>query len=439
MQKRLLSRKARIIDCDSKSRPRQKKLLKSSKFLVLLVAVFLFLSIIFNNYVFSEANALQSQATPISNSGLIQYPVGMWLHADGKKILNTNNEEVIWNGINSRSLFGYWIYGSGGKLEEFMSANDVQIIRSHGLNFIRVWICLNQAVYAQSMGTPTQINYNPRFWELLDEIVNTAEQNGIWVSIDFHLSDGCWANIGGFWGDGSGFPKWMYDGSWSYFNKTYTNDATGRSNAIRDFWNLDDPTAANVRQAFQTFWKDIAQHFKDKGNVVFSLFNEPMAKWGGPELWNTSAEWAHAAQMYQTFIEQTIDIIRNEDGGKHLVIVNEAYMWYYEWNLQIRRPNIVIENHGYWIGSDLTSTVQGYAQLAWRYDQPFELGEFGGVEQSGLQDRTSFIATMQACNQLNIGWVYLWYNPSTDVPPATAPSAQTWTDIESNLHPNLKY
>jgi hypothetical protein len=420
-----------------KSRPKQKKLLKLRKFTVLSVAVFLFLSIISNNYAFSETNALKSQATSISASGLVQISVGnvtMWLHANSTKILNSNNEEVIWNGIDSRGLFGYWIYPE----EEFINASDVQIIRNYGLNDIRVMIAMDMAVRDQPMGTPTQLNYNPHFWSLLDEIVKAAEQNGVWVSIAFGPTDGTWANIGGFWGDGTGFPQWMYNGSWPYLNKIYTNDATGRSDAIRDFWNLDDPTAANVRQAFQTFWSDIATRYKDSPNVIFSIFNEPMNKWGGPELWTTDAEWAHAAQMYQTFIEQSIDVIRNQDGDEHLIIVNEAYLQNgFAANLQIRRPNVVIENHAYWIGSNMTSNVQGYAQLAWRYNQPFVLGEFGGVEQ-GLQDRTSAIATMQACNQLNVGWTYLWYNPTTSAD-GIAPSIQTWTDIQNNLQPNLKY
>jgi hypothetical protein len=233
----------------------------------------------------------------------------------------------------------------------------------------------------------------------------------------------------------------MYNGSWSYFNKIYTNDAIGRSNAIRDFWNIDDPTAANVRTAYQTFWKDIAYHFRDASNIIFSLFNEPQNQWGGPTLWdgeNGHPTQAQGAQMFQAFMEQTIDIVRNQDGGKHLIIVNNAYFWDWNSNPQIRRPNIIIENHAYWSGTNMINNIQDYAQLAWRYSQPFILGEFGGIEQSGLQDRTSTIATIQACNQLNVSWSYLLYNPSTSAG-GIAPSAQTWTDIENNLHSNLKY
>ena len=358
------------------------------------------------------------------------------LHTGGTKIFNDGNEEVTWNGINTRGIFGYWIYAQNGALEEFLGANDVRIIRSHGLNYIRVWIAMDSAVFGQSMGTPDQLDYQPRFWELLDEIINTAEQEGLWIGLDFHISDYGWAGIGGDWNYGSGFPAWMYDGSWPY-NKAYANTITARSDAIRDFWNLDNATGANVRQAYQTFWKDIADRYKDRSNVVFSLFNEPMNKFGGPELWTTEAQWTRQAGMYKYFMEQTIDLIRGADGGKHLIVINEAYYWYIIMNLEIQRPNIVIDQHLYW-NSDIVNGVQRYADYAWRYDQPFILGEFGDVESGGWQTRESTIRTIQACNQIRVGWMYTRYNPaSTGGGPS--PSDQTWIDLESNLLPGLIY
>jgi len=150
----------------------------------------------------------------------------------------------------------------------------------------------------------------------------------------------------GYWGIGNGFPKWMYDGSWSYFNKIYANDGIGLSDAIRDFWNIDDPTAANVRIAYQTFWKDIAYRYRDTPNVVFSLFNEPQCEWGRATvaLWdglNGHPDQSRGAQMYQSFMESTIDIIRSQEVGNHIVIVNEAFLWDWFSNLQIRRSNVV--------------------------------------------------------------------------------------------------
>jgi len=361
----------------------------------------------------------------------------MWLHTQGTHILDADNQEVIWDGINSRSLFGYWTYAQNGKLEEFLHANDIQIIRSHGLNFVRVWVSLSQAVFNQPMGTPTKLNYYPRFWTLLDEIVNASAKYGGWISIDYHLSDYVWANLGGAWGDGSGFPKWMYDGSWSYFNKIYTNDLAGRTAAIRDFWNINDSTAANVRLAFQTFWKDIITRYKNAPNVVFSIFNEPMETWDGPNMYSVpsystpSQDWQKQITMFQTFMENMVDTIRAIDAGKHVIIINQGAFPSHDWNPQIRKPNIVVEDHYYL--SDLPNHIEYFAQNAFRYDQPFELGEFGGVEQGWLQTESQAILSMQTCNRLGVGWVYLWYDPGV------APSTQIWTDIENNLLPNLRY
>lgn len=407
--------------------------LKNFKKTVLLgLGVCLFI-IICGNLFNVISNALPEQTGPITTTGVVIYPAtsaSMWLHTEGTRILNESGQEIVWNGVDSKTLFGYWTYASGGKLEEFLHTNDVQTIRGHGLNNIRLDIALNSAVYGQDSGTPTQLNYYPRFWQLLDELVTTGEQNGIWIKINFGCSDGTFAGIGGFWGDGNGFPKWMYDGSWSYFNKIYTNDATGRSDALRDFWNIDDPTAVNVRTTFQTFWEDIVTRYKNSPNVVFSLFNEPQNQWGGPTLWdgtNGHPTQARGAEMYRDFMEQTIDLIRNIDGGKHLIVINEAYFWYWSTNLQVNRPNVIVENHAYNV------IDQSFIDLGWRYNQPMILGEFGGIEQGGLQDRAGTIANMQFCNSHNVSWLYLTYDITHGYP-----SAQTWTDIEDNLNPSLK-
>lgn len=403
--------------------------------------VFLILTIVGYNYV-SFLTALQIKPSSITTSGLVKYPsiADMWLHTTSTHILNSKNDEVIWNGINSRSLFGYWIDARNGKLEEYLHTTDIQAIRSHGLNFVRVWIALNQAVYNQPMGTPTHLNYYPRFWTLLDEIVNATAQSGMWLSIDFHLSDGTWANIGGAFGDGSGFPSWMYNGSWSYFNKIYPNTLEGRTAAIRDFWNTSDATAANVRLAFRTFWKDIVARYDNSPNVLFSMFNEPMYEWDGPNLYpvpsysTPSTAWKKQIAMYQGFMENQVDTIRGLDGGKHVIIINQAGLPSHNWNPQIRRPNIVVEDHYY--GTDLPNHIQYYAQNAWRYNQPFELGEFGGVEHGSLQSEAEAILSMQTANSLGIGWSYLWYDLMSF---GGCPSAKMWIDLQNSLLPNLEF
>ena len=374
-----------------------------------------------------EADAQSSRSISMASFGSIQSSDNSsWLHTQGKKILNSANQEVVWNGLTSKTLFGYSYYGQD-PLDVFVTPEDVQLIRNKGLNNIRIDIMLNVALHKQpsSVQTPTNLTYYPRFWQILDGIVDAGEQYGVWITINYGHSDGTWAPVGGFWGDGNGLPTWMYDGSWPYFNKIYANDVYGRDSAIRDFWNIDDPTAANVRIAYQTFWKDIAYRYKDRPGVVFSLFNEPQNQWvGAAPIW---MDQAHGAAMFKTFTEQTIDLIQTIDSGRHIILVNDAYFWSWETNPKIDRSNIVISNHAYYV------IDQSFVDLAWRYDQPFILGEFGGIEQ-GLQDRTGTIANIEFCNSLNVSWNYLNYDTTRGYP-----SAQTWTDLKNYLLPNLKY
>jgi len=253
----------------------------------------------------------------------------------------------------------------------------------------------------------------------------------MWVCLNFANTDGTWSPIGGYWASGNGFPTWMYNGSWSYFNKIYTNDGVGLSNAMRDFWNINDPTAANVRTAYQTLWKDIAYHYKNSPNVIFSLYNEAQCEWGRATvpLWdsvNGDPSQAQGASMYESFMENNIDNVRSQDGGAHVVVVDLAYLWYYNTNLQIQRPHKIVKIDSYdGIGTDSFN-------LGWRYNQPFLLGEFGGVEQ-GLSSEAAAITQMQVCNQNNVGWAYMRYNTGY------TPSAKIWTDLQNNLKSNLIY
>lgn len=411
-----------------------------SKSLLLLALIFLSFILTCTGFIFYEGNAQSSQPIVFSNVGSILNEDNSFLHTTGINIYDSNNEQVIWNGITTPSLFGYEMYASGEALGESISVNDIDIIRSHGSNFVRLDIQLNTALYGQpaSSQNPTSLTYYTRFFSKLDEVVTRASQLGMWVHLNFAIGSVAplalpgWPSGNG-WGVQNGFPKWMYDGSWSYFNKIYPNDGVGVANAIRDFWNIDDPTAANVRIAYQTFWKDIATHFKDTPNVVFGLFNEPQSSLGASvTIWqrdqNDPITQDYASTMFKLFMEDTIDKIRAVEGGKHLIIVQRAYFWFSETNKKVDRPDVIFEDHAYHV------IDQSLVNLGWRYNQPFILGEFGGIEE-GEQDAAGTVANIQFCNSINVSWVYLHYRAD-----GSEPSPGTWTNvIDPNLHPDLKY
>ena len=393
----------------------------------------------------SFSYGLLSGSVSTPSFGVVQIPEHRisWLHTEGAKILNANNEEVIWCGINSRGIFGSEVGGWQDLI--FLDAEDIRIIREHGLNLVRVWFTLDMMVYGQTPRTPTSINYRPEFWALMDKIVDAAEQYGVWIVIDFHpwYWSPYFTNAGGF----TGFPAWMYDGSWEY-GAYYENSMYGMDMAIKYFFNIDDPTQDAIRQTYITMWKDIVARYKDRGHVIFSLFNEPLCHWSGKDLWEQEGQGDTEGHdwgvMYGDFMERTIDEIRALDGGSHLIIVNQAYVWYWDWNERIRRPNVVIENHLYNEGN--YNKQKDYADDAWRFSQPFEFGEMGGVK-SGLTSLSGTESFIQTCYTLKrndgslqpVGWIYLRYNPDPYLAESINPTPEIWAMLENNLYPDMKY
>jgi len=88
--------------------------------------------------------------------------------------------------LHYKGLFGYENSG-GGPLSESYTPNDIGVIKNRGFNYVRLDIAFNSAVYGVSYTsqTPTKLNYNPRFWTLLDSLVDQAQTDGIWINLNF--------------------------------------------------------------------------------------------------------------------------------------------------------------------------------------------------------------------------------------------------------------
>jgi hypothetical protein len=396
-----------------------------------------------------ERNALLLFSALLSQS-ITEESGSLWLYTSGTKIFNAANQEVVFNGASTATIVGWEpaIYPPPGYDE-----SSIDVLRSHGLNLIRLDIGMNGAVYGipASQQTPTTITFNQGFFPYIDRLVNECAKVGVWVNICFVMNQmsplvGWGAQ---YEGGGAGFPTWMYNGSWSYFNKIYRADGYGLSDAIRDFWNINDTTAANVRTAYQTWWKVVADHYKDSPNVIFGLWNEPQG--GGTDTIWGGTTWAgkvmpsqeQGAAMYKIFVEETVDIIRSV-APNNLIFVNDAYFLLWVTNPKIDRPNIVVENHAYnainlytdpW-GNNPTKDVDYFINLGWRYNQPFILGEFGGIEEGNLQDKAGTLNNIQYCNSKGVSWSYLSFRPSNN---GWNPSADTWELLESNLVQGILY
>jgi len=399
---------------------------------------------------FLEANTGFLPSQYLSRESLKE-PESLWLHTSGTKILNEANQDVVFNGVSTMVLFGYEPPTFPSKQ---YTPSKMHELRSHGLNLIRLDVGFSSSVYGipASQQTPASITFNQGFFPSLDLLINECAKVGLWVNICFTLNAQSpmsgWSGITTK-GAGIGFPTWMYDGSWSYFDKTYYANESGLSDATRDFWNINDPTAANVRAAYQEWWKDVADHYKNSPNVIFGLWNEPQSS-GTDTIWGELTpdgkvipSQTQGMEMYKKFVEETVDIIRSV-APNNLIFVNNAYFSYWITNPKIERPNIIVENHAYrainpytdrW-GNNPTNDVDYFINLGWRYNQPFILGEFGGIEEGNLQDKAGTLNNIQYCNSKGVSWSYLSFRPWGN---GWNPSADTWKLLESNLIQGILY
>lgn len=298
---------------------------------------------------------------------------------------------------------------------------------------------MDSMVYQQSPGTPTSMNYYPKFWQILDGLVNAAEQYGVWLIIQPGTGQPYWSTYFNS-GDGDGMPPWMYDGSWSYGTKYATTDYW---KATHDFFDLSNTAQDNIRTAYKTMWKAIAQRYVNSGNVIFSLLNEPLMDYQ----FSSSSELQKFPDYYKTLMESTIDAIRSVDSNNHIIDVNDAYFYdgnsHWDLNKQISRTNIILDHHlyGNYFTSDTILNVETrFANYAWRYNQPRFWGEFGDVRESLMTvqqcatfAQNSYVLKKSDGSTQAVGWSYYRY----DMP--NEPTADVWTALTTNLYPGILY
>jgi len=312
-----------------------------------------------------------------------------YLSTDGINIYNSANELVVFNGICTKTLFGYPEYNTG---TAWITNSTLDTVRGHGLNLIRLEVSLDMALYGISISdystyyagaNPTvYTGYYAGFWTQLDKLVEHAASIGLWCNIVFIQTQGM-AALGGSWGNGNGFPAFMFNGSWTgYQEYAYPNNSSGWSDGIRDFWWVGggEHDLTNVRQAYQMFMVSLAYRYADNPNVIFGLYNEPQTG-GGETIWDNNyvvdcPTQAEGATLYRTFMENTIALLKSI-APDNLYFVNVPYLWDFFDAEKVDLPNVVVEAHTYSYG-----LVDSYFYLGWDYSQPFFLGEFGGVEES---------------------------------------------------------
>jgi endoglucanase len=185
----------------------------------------------------------------------------------------------------------------------------------------------------------------------------------------------------------------------------------------------DNPEAK--KEMFLSFWKQIADRYKDKSaNVVFELLNEPNQKL--------------TAEMWNIFLAEAVKIIRESNPDRTLIIGPGNWNGIESLNT-LRLPendrNIIVTVHFYhpmrfthqgaawaseyknlngikWTGTvDEKAEVESKLRIAsdWslKNDRPIFLGEFGAYDKGDMESRaryTAFVA--RTAEKLDFSWAY---------------------------------
>jgi len=301
-----------------------------------------------------------------------------FVHADGKKIIDGNGNPLLLRGTN----LGNWLVPEGYMLmldrgaasprelerlfneligpsdadvfwreyrKKYITRKDIRFLRKAGFNSIRIPLHYKLFLSDDSEG-----------FELLDQVVEWARDEGLWVIIDMHCAPGgqTGTNIDDSWG----YP-WLFESQ------------------------RDQDLTVEI-------WKRIALHYRNEPTVLgYDLLNEPVPPFSEVKRYNGAI-----VPLYRRLITE----IRKVD-GQHMVIL-EGSQW--DGNFGIFTApllkNILYEFHKYWTAPTRT-TIQQYIDFRDKNNVPIWLGESGETDDKWIE---SFVALLKA-NQ--IGWSFWPY------------------------------
>ncbi len=245
--------------------------------------------------------------------------------------------------------------------EAYITREDIQFIRSIGLNSVRVpfhWRLFESDAAPGFEGKDG--------FALLDRVIEWCAEAGIWVVLDMHCAPG------GQTGDN-------IDDSWGY--PFLFDSPVEQERAIR-------------------VWKAIAAKYRGEPAVIgYDLLNEPIPPFFDRDRLNP---------LLEPLYRRIVSAIREVDTN-HLVFLGGA-----QWNTNFavfgapfdRKP--VYTFHKYWCDTT-QAMVQEYVAFRDRYDVPIWMGESG-------ENRTGWISSFRRLQERNdIGWCF-WPYKKMDSP-----------------------
>ena len=189
-------------------------------------------------------------------------PASGFVSVDGNRFRDQHNRELILNGINLIIKDAEQGYVCGMPEEEFIQ------IRDWGFNVIRLGIIWDGL-------EPEPGKYSESQFQCLDQAIEWARENGLYVILDMHqdlysrqFSDGApeWATItddqphytGAVWSDAYLISPAVQTAFDNFWNNTPASDGVG------------------IQDHYANLWKYIAARYADKQNVIgYDLMNEP--------------------------------------------------------------------------------------------------------------------------------------------------------------------
>lgn len=259
---------------------------------------------------------------------------------------------------------------------EFLSEQDFANMKKWGANAIR--ISLNQSSWFKSKPLDVKGSYK----QIIDAIVYHATQNGMVIILDLH---------------------WTKDGGQP---------------------NMADKDSLK-------FWKGVATQYKDFGNVIFELFNEPANI--EQDVWlNGNRAYAGYQALYDAVRStkaQNICIINGMQWGFNLDFINA----HDEYKYAIKGYNIVYGSHPYRRSYD--AIYSSLAGIISRY--PILFTEFGDDDAKDYPNSfaPAYTNTLLFLNQYNgsyTAWAW-WVSPDNPAFPTLIGDWEKATPINGGV------
>ena len=337
-----------------------------------------------------------------------------FLHAEGGKILNGRNEEILLCGMGVGNWLlpeGYmWRFGgrynSPRRIEElvrdlcgtafardfwerfrasYITEADIAAMAAAGFNSVRIPVG-----WRVMMEDEPGIRFRPEGFALLDNIIDLCEAYGLYVCLDLHGAPG---------------------------GQTGSNI----DDCIDDIPRLLTDTESDSREKTLALWCEFAKRYRDRWIVgMYDLLNEPARcpVDGMPKL-DHDALRVSLKQFYR----DCIAAVRQIDTVHMLSIESDVWASRADFFDEVYDPNMCLHFHRYWC-PPRRCMYDAFLERRETLGVPLYLGE------TGENDVRWFAAMYPLAAELDIGYnIWPWKKMETDNSPCSVRKPVLWDKI----------